>query len=206
MPWRSWRPDEHATVRDGRFELHGLDPNTEVPVYFLDPKRKLGVMAHFSGKSTSGGPVTVRLEPCGAARARLVGPDGKPIGSFSGSWLISMVVTPDTVPGPNNRGESLLMADQDFLTRIDTINYQQDPATDAQGRIVFPALIPGATYRIVNRGPRAERDPRQQGLHRQIRRDARPRRSPDREAVALMDLLNRQRFQASRKIFGHHLG
>ena len=159
-PWRSWLPDEHGTARDGRFELHGLDTDTEVPVYFLDPNRKLGATAHFSGKSTSGGPVTVRLEPCGTARARLVGPDGKPLGNFSQSWLISMVVTPDTVPGPNNRGESLLMADQDFLTRIDTINYRQDPATDAQGRIVFPALIPGATYRIVNRGPRSEGGPR----------------------------------------------
>ena len=31
-----------ARVRDGRFELHGLDPDAEVPAYFLDTEHKLG--------------------------------------------------------------------------------------------------------------------------------------------------------------------
>ena len=68
-----------ASVRNGRFEIHGLAPDAEVPVYFLEPKRKLGAVVNLSGKSAAGGPVTVRLEPCGAARARLVDPDGKPV-------------------------------------------------------------------------------------------------------------------------------
>ena len=59
-------------MHDGRFEVHGLDPETEVPVYFLEPKRKLGGVVNLSGKSAAGGPVTVRLEPCGAAKARFV--------------------------------------------------------------------------------------------------------------------------------------
>ncbi len=72
-------PQRHGRVRNGRFEIHGLDPDTEVPVYFLEPKRKLGGAVNLSGKSSAGGPVTIRLEPCGAARARVVGPDGKPV-------------------------------------------------------------------------------------------------------------------------------
>ena len=160
VPWRSWRADEHGTARDGRFELHGLDPDAEVLVYFLDPRRKLGMTARFSGQSMAKGPVTVRLEPCVTARARLVAPDATPLGGFAQPWLISMVVTPDAIAGPTGREESPLMADVDFLNRLDTINYQQNPTADAQGRIVFPALIPGATYRIVNRGPRGARGPR----------------------------------------------
>ena len=39
---RIWWGDVHGTARDGRFELHGLDPDAEVPVHFLEPKRKLG--------------------------------------------------------------------------------------------------------------------------------------------------------------------
>src|SRR5207247_2072202 len=63
-------------VRDGRFTLHGLDADVEVPAFFLEPERKLGATVRFSGRSGSGEPVTVRLESCGTARARLVDPEG----------------------------------------------------------------------------------------------------------------------------------
>ncbi len=36
---------------------------------------------------------------------------------------------------------------------IDSINYRKEPVSDAQGRIVFPALIPGVTYRLMDRTP-----------------------------------------------------
>ena len=66
---RNWTGRYHGKVRNGRFEIRGLDPDAEVPVYFLEPERKLGAVVNLSVKSAAGGPVTVRLEPCGAARA-----------------------------------------------------------------------------------------------------------------------------------------
>jgi hypothetical protein len=72
----NWTGRYHGIVRDGHFDLHGLDSDTEVPVYFLDPKAKLGGTANLSARSAAGEPVTVRLEKCGAARMRVVGPDG----------------------------------------------------------------------------------------------------------------------------------
>jgi hypothetical protein len=92
----------------------------------------------------------VKLEPCGTATARLVGPDGKPRGGFTPPRLISMVVTPGEFFVLKARKEGTALADEDSLSAIDPINYQSDLASDAQGRIVFPALIPGATYRIVD--------------------------------------------------------
>ncbi len=93
-PWGSWG-GYHGNVRNGRFEIHGLDPDAEVPVYFLDPKRKLGGVVNLSGKSLAGGPVTVRLEPCGAATARLVDPGGKPVaGRLPGGFPISRWSSP----------------------------------------------------------------------------------------------------------------
>ena len=33
---REWRGDRHGTARSGRFELHGLDRDSEVPVSFFE--------------------------------------------------------------------------------------------------------------------------------------------------------------------------
>jgi len=149
--FQAWSGDQHGTARNGRFELHGLDPVCEVPVSFLEPKRKLGATVRVSGKSARGEPIVVKLEPCTTATARLVGAEGKPLAGFTQRGLISMVVTPGEFSALKARKEGTLLADEDSLIDIDPINYQKDPASDAQGRIVFPALIPGATYRLVDR-------------------------------------------------------
>jgi protocatechuate 3,4-dioxygenase beta subunit len=152
VTWASWSGRAHGTVRDGQFEIHGLDPDTEVPVYFLDPKGKLGAVVKLSGKSAAGGPVTVRLEHCGAARARLVGPGGKPIaGRLPRGYLVfSMVITPGPPRTTAADSVGLITADEDDLAGIDPVNYATAPAPDADGRITLPALIPGAVYRFVD--------------------------------------------------------
>ncbi len=147
---RTWRGELHGNTRNGRFELHGLDPDAEVPVHFLDPQHKLGATARFSGKSAIGGPITVRLEPCGTVTARLVGPDGKPLGGLAQPQLIGMVVTPGSFVGAQAQKEGALLADYGLLVKIDPLNYPTGPTSDPQGRVVFPALIPGATYRVVD--------------------------------------------------------
>ncbi len=160
VPWRYWWGEHHGNVRDGRFELHGLSPEAEVPVYFLEPRRKLGAVVNLSGKSGSDGPVTVRLVPCGTATARLVDAAGKPIAGNRDPYLVRMLVTPGTSRRIPPNADGRLEADQDYLSRIDPTNYGDTPASDAQGRIVFPALIPGTTYRIDLNAVNAEIDPR----------------------------------------------
>jgi len=137
--WLMWRGNQRGSVKSGRFEVHGLDPDTEVPVYFLDPHHKLGATADFSRKSAAGGSVTVRLQPCGTAKARLVDSSGKPISGYRGSRLISMVVSPSN---------SVFRYQEATLAIIDTINYADSPVSDALGRIAFPALVPGAPYHL----------------------------------------------------------
>jgi RNA polymerase sigma factor (sigma-70 family) len=149
VPWRSWQGNYHGNARNGLFELHGLATDAEIPVFFLEPKRKLGAMVNISGKSGSGGPITVRLESCGTARARLVDPAGKPLAGYHDPYIIGMVVT----PGPpwysrDKADESRLAGERDYVCRLDPINYPDGCVSDAQGRVIFPALIPGATYQI----------------------------------------------------------
>ena len=145
----SWTGRYHDNAHNGRFEIHGLDPDTEVPVYFLEPSRKLGGMVNLSGKSATGGPVTVRLEPCGAARMRVVGPDGKPVVGRLSRASIEMVVTPGP-PYSRDDKSGLLFANEAGVNSIDTVNYPTVLASDAEGRLTLPVLIPGATYRFID--------------------------------------------------------
>jgi RNA polymerase sigma factor (sigma-70 family) len=147
VPWRHWRSGDHGVVRNGRFTIHGLAPEVAIPVYFLEPKRQLGATAYLSGKSADGGPVTIRLEPCGTATQRLLDSSGKPIEGNRGLIWLMLVVA----PGPlDQRGLAVgdrLSAETELLQVIDPIHYSQVRLSDAQGRLTFPALIPGATYR-----------------------------------------------------------
>ena len=149
-PWKGWTGSIHAKVRDGRFAVHGLAADGEVPVFFLDPKRKLGGAVKLSVKSAARGSVTVRLEPCGAARARLVDPDGKPVAKPLRD-LVNMVLIPGPVASTAVDDKSgLLAADEGYLPQVDPVNYPSDLAPDADGRIALPVLIPGVTYRFID--------------------------------------------------------
>jgi protocatechuate 3,4-dioxygenase beta subunit len=147
-----WTALYRGTVRDGHFAVHGLADDREFPVYFLDAKHNLGATAMLSGKSAAGGPVTVRMQPCGAARARLVDPRGQPVARSRdtyGSHMTMMVVS----PGPHRLSQdqaeqARLSADEDFIARFDPVHYQKGLVSDDKGRLNLTGLIPGATYRI----------------------------------------------------------
>ena len=130
-------------VRDGRFELHGLDPEKSCPVSFLDPAKQWGVTVQLSGKQT-GQPLTIQLQPCGRAVARFVDAKGKPVAGHRP--MLTIVVTPGATRYDQKATEKgQLNADEEYLANVDRHNYWKGPVTDAEGRCTFPALIPGMT-------------------------------------------------------------
>ena len=145
-----WLGSSHAIARNGQFELHGLDPESEVPVFFLEPKRKLGRLSAFLANRPAASRSSSSSSRAPRPRRGWLGPTASRVGGFTPQRLISMVVTPGEFFVLKARKEGTSVADEDSLSRIDPINYQNEPTSDAQGRIVFPALIPGATYRIVD--------------------------------------------------------
>jgi len=163
IAWLIWRSSYRGTVLDGHFVVHGLEPDAEVPVYFLDAKHNLGATALLCGKLAACGPVKVALQPCGAARARLVDLAGKPVPRSRDnvrSHMTMMVIT----AGPHwssqeNADQGRLTADQDLLTRFDPVHYPKGLISNDRGELLLPALIPGATYRIYDgtMGEEAER-------------------------------------------------
>jgi hypothetical protein len=158
--YRTWHARYQGAVRNGRFELHGLDPEIEAPVFFLESKSKLGATVNVSGKSGARGPIAVRLEPCGMARARLVDPNGKPVDGYREPSLVVMIVTPGPVGlGLKSASQGRLAAHQGTLADIDPTNHANGPVSDIEGRIAFLALIPGATYCIIDHTTSGEAGP-----------------------------------------------
>ncbi len=132
-------------VRDGRFDVRGLDPDGSYPVVFLDAQNKRGAVAHISGKQAGGEPVVVRLAPCGSATLRLIDTASKPFAGVSPH--IELIIT----PGASSMvfsGKGPVLADREALVNLDRLNYGE-LRTDADGRVTLPALIPGATYRLL---------------------------------------------------------
>jgi len=143
-----WRGDYQIKVRDGRFELHGLAPDASTRIHVLDPEHEWGATVEVSGKQ-AGEDVTVRLQTCGKARARFVGPDGRPIAKL---WpTFEFVAT----PGPyhlsrKKQDQAELASDAELVANVDRKHYWNDPGTDAEGRYSMTSLIPGALYRILD--------------------------------------------------------
>jgi hypothetical protein len=79
--------------------------------------------------------------------------------------FIVMIVVPGEFSAIKARKEGTFMPDSGLLIAIDPVNYPSDPASDGDGRIVLPALIPGTTYLIEDRstvggpsGPRLRKE------------------------------------------------
>jgi hypothetical protein len=147
----------HVEVPGGLFALHGCDPAREYPVLFLDTDNGWGAAVTLAGKQ-AGEDVAVRLAPCGKAVARFVGADGKPLKRES-VWkgtMFRLVVTPGPFYGAARKGE--LEAGEEFaenlLGRKERVA-RKTLRTDAEGRVSYAGLIPGATYRLTVLDPEA---------------------------------------------------
>ncbi|HUP79070.1 MAG TPA: carboxypeptidase-like regulatory domain-containing protein, partial [Pirellula sp.] len=143
-PW--WRGSSvHAY--NGIAELKGLRQGEKYPVFIVDSGLKLGASAMIGLHDPW---PTIELNPCGSAKARFLDPNGKPIPADVGIGL-QIVVTPGA---PKNdmkawrRGETI--ADEDFYSNIAQAaqDRYRKSVTNANGEVFYPALIPGATYRI----------------------------------------------------------
>lgn len=189
-----------VVLKDGRFELHGCDPDKTYRLSFLDASKdetrryrageqarrmrglpessraNLGATVEVSAKESAGKAIQVRLSACGSAEVRLLDPDKKPAEGYH-AWLELVLTTGPTMEKAIEKktlaGEILLLGSthpsfRGSLWDIDgtymqsagfdqgvnaVVSYSWNAVptflkTDGQGRLKFPALIPGATYRL----------------------------------------------------------
>ncbi len=150
-------PPAPVELRDGDFSIPVLDPNATLPLLFLDPARDRGAFVKVEGKRAGGEPVTVRLAPCGTARARFVNDKGKPLAGYRPLLSLLLPPGPHTVPErlPDRAQRGMPQLHALAAERLDPRRYKGGPVTDAEGRVSLPGLIPGATYRLLLRGGKA---------------------------------------------------
>jgi RNA polymerase sigma factor (sigma-70 family) len=140
--WEHMMQSTPVEVYGGRFELRGCDPKASYRVIFYDAAGEQGAVAEIAGKAADGEPVTVRLAPCGTAKARLLS-GGRPLKNKR--VKIDLIVTPG---GAGFDGKAGPLADAAWVSNFDWAHYGRGPQTDDEGRLALPALIPGATYRV----------------------------------------------------------
>jgi hypothetical protein len=139
------------TLHGGNFELGGCDAASTAPVLFLDAKNQRGAVVELSGKQ-AGEDVMVKMMPCGSARVRIVDDGGKPVRAGRSPAHLEVVLSPGASWGDigfGNQMTSPLQADSIYVDNLDQDRYR-GLKTDANGRLTFPTLIPGATYRIID--------------------------------------------------------
>jgi hypothetical protein len=128
-----------APVQDipvsARFELKGCHPDKSYPVIFFQEEKHWGAIVHVSGKQV-GKPLDVRLQPCGAAKARFLTAEGRPVANGDGRGLLAVLGAGDTTFWAG------------FIWHS---NIRDDWRTDREGRITWRDLVPGLTYRVNNR-------------------------------------------------------
>jgi hypothetical protein len=142
----SWSGDSPESIKDGRFELHGLADDGVARVDILDDVHEWGASVAVAGKQAAA-EFRVTLHPCGRAKARFVGPGGEPVANYAPNFQIVATPGPHPLASPKNRGAEP-SADAAYLGNLDRRHYWNKPKTDAHGRITLPDLIPGALYRI----------------------------------------------------------
>ena len=135
-------------IEDGRFTLSGLEPEQTISVFVFDTERQLGASLKLA-VPTDGQPVTVRLHPCGSARARFVDQKGKALANvrlLTDPMLgLEMVIRLSSYEDRRDRANTFATT---LVDNMDGGRYQT-LKTDAQGQLTFPSLIPGATYRVM---------------------------------------------------------
>ena len=137
-----------TAIEDGRFTLSGLEPEQTISAFVFDAEHQLGASLKLSVPK-DGQPVTVRLHPCGSARARFVNQAGKALANVT--LLTDPMLGLELVIRRSSSDDRRDQADTFATTLVDNIDggRYQKLKTDVQGQLTFPSLIPGATYRVM---------------------------------------------------------
>jgi hypothetical protein len=138
-------------LADGTFAIPVLDRAATYRLHFLDATSRYGAVAELKGTQARQPEVTVRLAPCGDARAQFVDGSGKPLTDYRPLLTLLFPPGPHAIPKDLKAviASNLCGPDWVWAGHVDAAHHGKGPRTDTEGRVTFGGLIPGATYRLL---------------------------------------------------------
>jgi beta-lactamase regulating signal transducer with metallopeptidase domain len=141
-----WPPER--PVENGVLELPGFEPEHSNPMFIIDVEHHCATVVSPTASETELSNPPIQLGPTGSARFRFLNDKGEGLSNYDPH--LELIVTPGA-PATlfNERPNQPLWADAIRWTNIRYWHFHdKPPKTDAEGRVVMPDLIPGATYRL----------------------------------------------------------
>ena len=142
----TWQDHGFVHARGGRLSARSRPRESHSDLLLRRPTQLGhggGVLGQAGGRGPDGA-----LQPCGQAKARFVGPDGKPLAKLNAWPYFQLLMTPGSTHGFfADRGEQL-QADAAYLPNVDPKHYGKDFVTDAEGRVDHARPDPRHQYRI----------------------------------------------------------
>ena len=141
--------DKAQPFEDGVFRLEGADPNKTYRVFFLQYKKRLGVVAELKYDPRSG-PIDVRLQPTARVHGELVNAAGSPAmgGQVLPYFLLDKEQTELTEKDTRDRGKASIMVnlfpDEGWNGFFENAAFK--------GKFDFEHLIVGVRYGLGVRG------------------------------------------------------
>jgi hypothetical protein len=140
-------PRMSRPVFNGKLEIGGVAPEEERLVWLVDPIGKQGKLLHVKADDAKA-PLKVTLEPCGSVTLQCVDGENHPVAGYTPEFppIQLMFLPEDAIQG--NVSDNIVLNANALL--LDLVDYQNahNYTTDKDGRMTFPALIPGAIYQV----------------------------------------------------------
>jgi hypothetical protein len=143
----------------------------------VDAKHGQAAVVEVDGKQAAKKALTVHLSAAGSAKACFANDKGKPLAKYQPQlWMLlppgphAVLPIAGATRGLNGRavvrkgidllltnglagsppGQGMYFHDRIWWGKVDPQNYEKGPLTDADGKVTFPNLIAGATYRLTH--------------------------------------------------------
>lgn len=125
-------------IKDGRFEIPGLAPNSSTPIIYFDRRKKEAAFAVLSVRERE--EPEVRLAPCVSARVRIV---GQAVSAARVSTEVVFRSGPDSNATFDTGEVARLTVGTQRIFGADKLPIKEKP-----GEFLLPNLVPGAQYLV----------------------------------------------------------